>query len=127
MELQGRGWLEVHPERRYETERKLLLCGVDGNAEQVPGLVMARLRQCADHVGHSVFQQLVQKLPPELQQQLQVLSAQFTPPQSPVLGSQTQVNTPQLINSPAMPPSPLPRATSVLPGNVTLQPVSGSN
>eukprot|EP00656_Telonema_subtile_P049683 TRINITY_DN6232_c0_g1_i4.p1 TRINITY_DN6232_c0_g1~~TRINITY_DN6232_c0_g1_i4.p1 ORF type:complete len:1068 (-),score=214.69 TRINITY_DN6232_c0_g1_i4:135-3338(-) len=113
MELQRRGWQEVHSEPRAERERKLLLCGVDEIADQVPGLVMTRLRQCADRVGHGLFQQLVAKLPAELQQQLHGLSAQFTPPQSPQLSA--QVSTPKLITSPTMPPSPLPRAVGLHP------------
>eukprot|EP00657_Telonema_sp_P-1_P000951 TRINITY_DN11956_c0_g1_i1.p1 TRINITY_DN11956_c0_g1~~TRINITY_DN11956_c0_g1_i1.p1 ORF type:complete len:111 (-),score=47.84 TRINITY_DN11956_c0_g1_i1:57-389(-) len=59
------------------------------------------------------FQQLVAKLPAELQQQLHGLSAQFTPPHSPQL--EAQVATPKLITSPAMPPSPLPRAVNLHP------------
>lgn len=123
-ELARKSWQEPLSDPRPERERKLLQCGVQEVADQVPGLVMTRLRQCADTVGHNLFQQLVAKLPQELQQQLQGLSAQFTPPQSPQLSA--QVDTPKLITSPTMPPSPLPRAV-IVSSNPALPPVCANS
>lgn len=106
-ELKRSHWREALLEARPERERRLLLCQVDVNADQIPNIVLARLQQCAGRVGHQIFQQLIAKLPAELQTQLQQLSAQFTPPHSPSIDA--QVPTPKLINSPGMPPSPLPQ------------------
>ena len=89
-ELKRSHWREVLHEPRPERERRLLLCQVDVNADQIPSIVLARLQQCAGRVGHQIFQQLIAKLPAELQTQLQQLSAQFTPPHSPSIDAQVQ-------------------------------------